>query len=126
MRRFGMSEESKLKQMNTEYVKAFMRADVGWYAKNLADEFVCIDSDASLLDKAAFLASAAHGPRVKEYNLIEVRVRFVGELSDVALVQARGAFTRKDGTIGTSRYVDVYERRDGRWLAISAQTTQGP
>jgi hypothetical protein len=121
-----MSEESKLKHLNTEYVKAFMRADIDWYARNLADDFVCIESDASRLDKSAFLASVARGPKAKEYNLVEVRVKFVGEFSDVALVQARGAFTREDGTIGTSRYIDIYERRDGRWLAISAQTTQEP
>jgi ketosteroid isomerase-like protein len=113
--------ESTLQRLNQEYVDAFMQADVGWYRDNLAEDFVCIESDGTLLGKEEFLRGAARGPDVATYTLEDVRIRMYG---DVALVHATGSFTRRDGSRGTSRYTDVYALRNGRWRAISAQITR--
>jgi ketosteroid isomerase-like protein len=111
-----------LTRLNQEYVDAFMNADVGWYRENLASDFVCIESDGSVLDRDAFLRTAARGPDVATYTLADVRVRVFGH---TALVHATGRFTRRDGSHGTSRYTDVYVLTDGRWKAVSAQITRG-
>ena len=116
-----MSDERVLRELNQAYVNAFMHADAGWYDENLADDFVCIESDGSVLDKPRFLRQAAAGPDVAAYRLAEVRVRVLG---DVALIHATGVFTRRDGTTGVSRYTDVYAQRDGIWQAVSAQITR--
>jgi len=108
-------------RLNREYIDAFLASDVGWYRDHLADEFVCIESDGTVLDREAFLLDAAKAPAVADYALKDVRVRVLG---DVALVHATGAFTRRDGTKGRSRYTDVYKRMDGSWKAISAQITR--
>jgi len=50
-----------------------------------------------------------------------VNIRFYG---DVALVQATGLFTRKDGAKGLSRYTDIYSRQNGDWKCVSAQITR--
>ncbi len=118
-----MPDETRLKQLNEQYVEAFMKADVDWYQKHLSDDFVCIESDGSMIDKAEFLRGAARGPDVREYRLAEVHVRFYG---DTALVQATGLFTRKDGTQGKSRYTDVYVRNGDGWKVVSAQITRTP
>jgi ketosteroid isomerase-like protein len=114
------SDEALLTEMNTQYVDAFMRADVGWYRQHLADDFVCIESNGEVLDKLQFLRQTANGPNVQSYQLEHVRVRILG---DVALVYGTGVFTNRDGTTGTSRYTDVYAKTDGAWKAISAQIT---
>jgi ketosteroid isomerase-like protein len=110
-----------LTRLNQEYVDAFMNADVAWYRDNLADDFVCIESDGSIIGRDEFLRGAARGPDVANYTLADVRIRVYG---DVALVHATGRFTRRDGTKGVSRYTDVYVRTDGRWKAVSAQITR--
>jgi len=115
-----MSDETTIRDLNEQYVDSFMKADVEWYRHHLADEFVCIESDGSILDKTQFLRQTAAGPGVKSFQLDDARIRLYG---DVALVHGLGTFTRLDGTIGTSRYTDVYARVDGRWKAISAQIT---
>src|SRR5687768_6182770 len=102
-----VSDEAILTELNERYVDSFMRGDVGWYKEHLADDFVCIESDGSVLDKAEFLRRTAKGPDVAAYRLARVRIRLYG---DVALVHATGVFTRRDGTEGTSRYTDVYAR----------------
>ena len=114
-----------LTRLNQGYVDAFLNADVAWYRAHLADDFLCVESDGSLVGKAEFLRAAEAGPDVAAYVLKDVRVRVYGH---VALVHATGAFTRRDGTLGTSRYTDVWVLEGGGWKTISAQITraEGP
>ncbi len=112
-----MSHEERLRQLNEEYLKASLAGDVEWYRAHLANEFVCIDSDGSVLDKEAFLRMTANGSDLAEYRLVEVDLRFYG---DVALVRATGSWTAKDGTPGMSRYLDIYVRSGEDWKAVSA------
>ncbi len=98
-----------------------MKSDVGWYRNHLAEDFLCIESDGSVLRKTEFLEQTAKGPDVTAYKLDEVHVRIYGV---AALVQATGLFTRKDGSHGQSRYIDVYVRKGGEWKVVSAQITR--
>lgn len=116
-----MSQEQLLRRLNEQYVAASLAGDVEWYRSHLADEFVCIESDGSVLDKVAFLRMTAQGSDLAEYRLDEVDVRFYG---DVALVRATGSWKSKNGVPGTSRYVDVYARAGDDWKAVSAQITR--
>jgi hypothetical protein len=52
---------------------------------------------------------------------IAMNVRLLG---DFAIVHARTTFTLADGRAGAGRYTDVWARRDGRWLAISAHVAR--
>lgn len=115
------SELIVLERLNDEYVNAFMNADLEWYQEHLAEDFVCIESDGSLLDKSRFLLNTAKGPDVDDYKLHDVDVRTYGS---VALVQATGSWIGKDNAKGISRYSDVYVKLDGRWKTVSAQTTR--
>jgi ketosteroid isomerase-like protein len=115
------SDKATLEQLNQEYVDAFMNADVEWYRKHLADDFVVIESDGSILNKAEFLTNAAKGPDVVDYKLQDVDVRIYG---NAALVQATGIWTRQDGTKGMSRYTDVYVQTVAGWKTVSAQITR--
>src|SRR5262249_6774021 len=115
-------EESTLRTLNDQYVQAVLTANVAWYEEHLADDFVCIEGDGRVVEKAEFLRDTAKGPGVADYHLDEVAVQFYG--GDVALVRATGSVTRLDGTKGQSRYVDVYVRRAGSWRTVSAQITR--
>src|SRR3989442_12213541 len=98
------TDRTTLERLNQEYVDAFMKADVDWYREHLAEDFVCIESDGSVLHKQQFLVNAAKGPDVADYNLEHVDGRIYG---DTALVHATGLWTRQDGSMGMSRYIDV-------------------
>jgi len=111
-------QETHLRQLNSQYIDAYLKADVRWYQEHLADDFVCIESSGAVLDKQAFLRGTAQGPDVTDYQLEQVRVRIYG---DAALVQATGVFTRKDGSSGKGRYTDVYIRTGKKWKVVSAQ-----
>jgi len=116
-----MSDDADLRLLNQQYIRALLAGDVDWYRAHLAEDFICIESDGTVLDKPAFLRKTARGSDLAEYRLDEVDVRFYG---DVALVRATGSWTAKDGPPGISRYVDVYARTAEGWKAVSAQITR--
>jgi ketosteroid isomerase-like protein len=115
------SDRATLERLNQEYVDAFMDSDVEWYREHLADDFVVIESDGSVFNKEEFLSNTAKGPDVTDYNLQKVDVRIYG---NVALVQATGLWTTKDGSKGMSRYTDVYVQSGETWKTVSAQITR--
>jgi len=120
-RKLDKSDRTTLERLNQEYVDAFMNADVEWYREHLADDFVVIESDGSVLNKAEFLTNTAKGPDVSDYTLQDVNVRIYG---DVALVRATGLWTRKGGSTGLSCYIDVYVKQRDEWKTVSAQITR--
>ena len=61
------------------------------------------------------------GPDVADYKLEHVDVRIYG---DAALVRATGLWTSKGGSMGMSRYLDVYVKERETWKAVSAQITR--
>ena len=114
-------DQTTLEQLNAEYVRAFMSSDVNWYEEHLVDDFVCIESDGSILNKSQFLSKTAEGPDVADYELQKVSVRIYG---GVALVRATGLWTKEDQSSGLSHYIDVYVRTMAGWKAVSAQVTR--
>jgi len=114
-------DQTRLQQLNDQYIESVLKSDVDWYRQHLADDFVCIDSEGITLDKEAFLRRTAGGTQIADYKLENVTVRIYGE---TALVQATGLFTRKDGVPGMCRYTDVYVRAGNDWKVVSAQITR--
>jgi len=50
-----------------------------------------------------------------------VKIRIMG---DVAIIHARTTYATPDGRAASGRYTDVWARRQGRWLAVSAHVTR--
>jgi len=116
-----VSEETTLRKLNAGYINSYLTGDVVWYDAHLDDDFICIQSDGSVLDKPRFLFQTARGPDVARYQLDQVRIRVIGT---TALVHGTGLFTTPDGHEGTSRYTDIYAKLDGRWKVVAAQVTR--
>ena len=110
---------SDLHELNAQYIRAFVEADVGWYGEHLSEDFVCTLADGRRIDKTEFLAKVAQGPGVRDVTYDEVDVRPLG---NVALVQGVTHYVR-EGTPGSTRYTDVWQLRDGTWRAVAAQLT---
>jgi ketosteroid isomerase-like protein len=87
----------------------------------LAEDFVCSQPDGRLIDRAQFLAQTALPVTIRNLQAHDVIVRVLG---DVAIVHARTTFTTAQGSAGTGRYTDVWARRGGSWLAVSAHVTR--
>jgi ketosteroid isomerase-like protein len=106
-----------LLELNRNYVRAAQESDVAWYAANLADDYMSSTPDGRLLDRAAFLERMAPPFPGTASRAVEPNVRLLG---DVALVHSGFEWTKADGSRGVGRYTDMYAKRGGRWLCVSA------
>ena len=115
------SELDILQDLNRDYIRSVQHSDVRRFDEILADDFLCSNPDGSLIDRAAFLKQTAAPVAISSLEARDVVVRIMG---DVAIIHARTTYTRPDGTEGAGRYTDVWARRGGRWLAVSAHVTR--
>jgi ketosteroid isomerase-like protein len=95
--------------------------DVRRFDEILAEDFLCSKPDGSLVDKHQFLAQTARPVTISGLSVHDVRVRIFGE---VAIIHACTSYTTADGEQRNGRYTDVWTRRDGKWLAVSAHVTR--
>src|SRR5437879_3121385 len=107
--------------LNRDYIQSVQTSDVRRFDELLADDFRCSTPDGSLVDRAAFLAQTARPVTISNLQADDVDVRILG---DFAIIHARTTYTGSDGRPGSGRYTDVWARRNGRWLAISAHVTR--
>ena len=111
-----------LQQLNEDYIRSVQNSDVRRFDEILADDFLCSNPDGSLVDRAAFLAQTARPVTISNLEARDVQVRILG---DVAIIHARTTYKLPDGQVKSGRYTDVWARRGGRWLAVSAHVTRG-
>jgi len=110
-----------LHQLNQDYIRSVQTSDVRRFDEILAEDFLCSNPDGSLVDRAEFLTQTARPVAISNLEARDVRVRIIG---DVAIIHARTTYTLPDGRAGSGRYTDVWARRRGRWLAVSAHVTR--
>jgi ketosteroid isomerase-like protein len=110
-----------LHELNHNYVRSVQEADVRWFDANLSDDFLNSNPDGTLIDRAAFLAQIAKKTQLTNLKEDDVRIVIRG---DFAFIHARTTFTKPDGTPGAGRYTDIWWKRDGRWLCVTAHVTR--
>ena len=110
-----------LQQLNRDYISSVQTSDVRRFDEILADDFLCSNPDGSLVDREGFLKQTALPVKISGLAAHDVNVRLLG---DVAIIHARTTYTGPYGRPGSGRYTDVWARRQGRWLAVSAHVTR--
>jgi ketosteroid isomerase-like protein len=111
-----------LEQLNRDYINSVQNSDVRRFDEILAEDFLCSNPDGSLVDRAGFLVQTARPVTITNLEARDVRIRIMG---DVAIIHARTTYNLPDGRAASGRYTDVWARRQGRWLAVSAHVTRG-
>jgi ketosteroid isomerase-like protein len=117
----AQTDLDRLQQLNRDYIRSVQTSDVRRFDEILAEDFLCSNPDGSLVDRAGFLVQTARPVTISNLEAHDVRIRIIG---DVALIHARTTYTLPDGRAASGRYTDVWARRDGRWLAVSAHVTR--
>ena len=111
-----------LLHLNRDYIRSVQNSDVRRFDEILADDFLCTNPDGSLVDRKAFLTQTARPAAISNLEVHDVNVRIMG---DFAIIHARTTYTRPDGRPGGGWYTDVWARRHGIWLAVSAHVSRG-
>lgn len=114
-------DRTTLLALNDDYIRSVQTSDVRKFDEILAADFLCSLPDGSLLDRGRFLEYTARPVTISKLQAHDVNVRLMG---DFAIIHASTTFMLADGRAGSGRYTDVWARRGGRWLAVSAHITR--
>ena len=115
------SDLTTLLQLNQDYIRSVQTSNVQRFQEILADDFLCSLPDGSLIDRGQFLTQTAKPVTISELAAHDVNVRLMG---DMAIIHARTTYKAADGKAASGRYTDVWARRNGTWLAVSAHVTR--
>ncbi len=115
------ADHDALIRLNEDYIHSVQHGDVRRFDELLAEDFLCSNPDGSLIDRAQFLQQTARPVAVAGLTALDVQIRLLG---DIAIIHARTRYENATGEERHGRYTDVWARRDGRWLAISAHVTR--
>ena len=110
-----------LRDLNLAYLDSVRTGDVERFRQILSEDFLCSLPDGTLFDKREFLEHTAKPRTLARLEADDVRIRVLG---DVAIIHAATRYTTLDGRDGRGRYTDVWQKRGGTWLAVSAHVTR--
>jgi ketosteroid isomerase-like protein len=114
-------DAAALERLNLDYIASVQNGDVARFREILAEDFLCSNPDGSLVDKPAFLAQTARPVTISGLAVEDVRIRL---MEDFAIIHARTHYRTQAGEPRSGRYTDVWARRGGTWLCVSAHVTR--
>jgi len=115
-------DQATLVQVEHAWLQAAEQHDMAALGCILANEFEEADSDGSLINRSAMLASGAN-PGDGHYELADLRVRVYGNFAYV-----RGIGVRNDNGARTAknRFTDIFVYREGRWQCVAGHESHFP
>ena len=110
-----------LRDLNHNYVRSVDEADVRWFDQHLAAAFMNSNPDGAVIARAAFLAQIGRGSPVKDIREHDVKILLFG---DFAVIKARTAYKKPDGSAGAGWYTDDWQLRPEGWRCVSAHVSR--
>ncbi|MEY2571973.1 MAG: hypothetical protein QOJ87_186 [Verrucomicrobiota bacterium] len=123
---FGAGAEAELKAIEQQWFDAYMKSDAA-FIKNLeAEDYSIIEPDGAVSTKAQDVKAVTEKTFVlKSATMSDFKCRMVGDNCAVAtvLVKLSGTEDGKEFS-GDYRGTDVFEKKNGKWMAVASQMTK--
>jgi ketosteroid isomerase-like protein len=123
---FGSPAETELKALEQQWSDAYKKGDTAVLKTVEAEEWMLIDPEGTTTTKAQDIKELGDKTFVvKESTTSDVKVRMLGDDHAAITGSAKmsGSYKGKDFS-GEYRFTDIFEKRDGKWLAIMSQVTK--
>ena len=116
--------QEEVLSLEKEFSQAIVKNDAKAVARFLADDWIIIDPDGGIIDRARFLGVIESGALTHEMMESEdSRVLIYGNTAIVtALTTTKGKFSGQAFTT-QERSTDVFVKQNGRWLCVLSQLT---
>jgi ketosteroid isomerase-like protein len=117
--------EQELLKLEDEFAGAVANNDVEALDGLLADDWIIVDPDGSIIDKARFLGIIRSGALSHEsMENTDLRVRLYGNTAVVtALTTNKGKFMGQDFA-SCERATDIFVKQADRWQCVLTQLTR--
>jgi len=117
--------QQKLVDTETAWSKAFVAKDTAAISGIVADDWSGQNPSGKSEDKAALIADVKTGTSVAtEMTNHDVRVRVMGNLAVVQGADDEKSSYKGKDTSGAYTWMDVFEKRGGKWMAVASQVTK--
>jgi ketosteroid isomerase-like protein len=118
--------ERYIMESERQWAESVANGDASVVERILADDFLGVDPDGNLYEKAKMVADTREAP--KEFisnHLNDVKVRFFG---DTAVAQGNESWVRRSGTPLRARFVwtDTWVLRNGAWQIVASEDLIAP
>ena len=122
---YSCKMHEELLQLEKEFAEAIVKGDVEAIGQFLADDWIIIDPDGSIIDRGRFLNVIQSGTLIHEMmESDEVGIRIYTDAAVVtALTKTKGKFMGQDFTT-QERSTDVFVKLNGRWKCVLSQLTR--
>jgi ketosteroid isomerase-like protein len=119
------SVSQAVQKLEHDWTDAMIAANVDQLGQILADDWVAIGPDGASETKATYLADVKSGTlKVETFDFGPMDVKVLG---NVAVVQGsdteKSSYQGKD-TSGKWAWMDVFVKRDGKWVAVRSQNAK--
>jgi ketosteroid isomerase-like protein len=115
-----------LSAINAQFIKNFITQDATAHNKIIHKDFVCIESDGSIVSRETYLKNWATDYENSGFISFTYEDECIRIFGDIALVRSKTTAVRKiDGkpVTGHTIYTDTYKKENGLWKCIQVQIT---
>ncbi len=123
---FGAGADAELKAIEQQWLDAYMKSDAAFLKNTEAEDYSITEPDGTVSNKAQDIKSVTDKTFVlKSATMSDYKCRMLGD--NAACVTAT---LKLDGTedgqgfSGDYRAIDVFEKKDGKWMAVASQLTK--
>ncbi|HVU58448.1 MAG TPA: nuclear transport factor 2 family protein [Puia sp.] len=115
-----------VKKLNEDWIHSYPGKDTATMSRIFADDLIMITPNGSRIGKQDILNNVSSpSQQVKTARVDKAEVKLVG---NTALIFAEASFVTIDNSsgkemTGRTSYLDIYEKRHGKWVAIAAHVT---
>jgi ketosteroid isomerase-like protein len=117
--------QEELLKLENDFARAVTNNDADAVDGFLSDDWIIVDPDGSIIDKARFLGVIKSGALSHEMmESADLRVRLYGNTAVVTgLTTAKGKFMGQDFT-SCERATDIFVKQNDRWQCVFTQLTR--
>ncbi|MGB8192368.1 MAG: nuclear transport factor 2 family protein [Chitinophagaceae bacterium] len=120
------TERSILSAINAKFINNFLTQDTVSHSEIIHDDFLCIESNGSIVSREEYLKNWATDFYNSGYTSFRYTDEVIRIFGSMALVRAKTIYEKEVAgkTIeGYTIYTDTYIRENGKWQCVQVQIT---
>lgn len=119
-------EQKQLSKLNARFIRNFLTQDVAAHQELIHPDFVCIESNGSIVSRELYPRNWATDFDNSGYTSFSYSDEVIRVFGNTALVRAKTEFSKQvdeKEQKGFTIYTDTYVKENGRWQCVQVQIT---